>query len=302
MTAHAYSRVRIVGSDFSSGSYTNIYSIDFQDASGVSLCVGGTATASTHWASFSPDRAFPGGIGDWVSNNEFPCWLGYQFLAPVTIGKIVVASGNVASIPYVLVKEDSDDGGATWTIDWILTNRTWTLHTPVTFVAPAAGALSAPYWGLFVDTILSNNPDILLSEIAFLDNASARIAGFFNETGCRNTSSNYDWSDCWDNNPATYVQSSSSLPLPSGHFTTVQYPAPVAPRAVSILNGPIGLYQNYIPATGGVYSSVDGLSWGLSFSISAANASGYPPASTSATVIWNAPAAGNPSQLMLGTF
>jgi hypothetical protein len=139
MSAHLYWRI-YVGS--ATGSYVGIYSLDFQDAAGVSLCVGGTPIASTEYAFYAAARAFPGGATNWISNNEGAgAWLGYHFAAPVTVEKVLLAGfGPCADTPahIITAQLQSSDDGVAWSIEFETDEPGggWVSAVPVTYDAP----------------------------------------------------------------------------------------------------------------------------------------------------------------------
>lgn len=285
MAVHSFWRLHIVSKDGNNFDYMSLWSLDFQDSSGASLCFGGTAIASSVWAGHTPDRLFPGGANDWVSNNELACWVGMQFPGAVDPARIVLSSSNTGNNFVVAALEWSDDG-STWTRAWVLTKPAagWTLHAPVTYNRPAIGAVSAPYWGMFVETMTSTGR-MVISELAFRDSSGTPIAGSFSHPGCLNDAGNYNWDLCWDGNIANYVYSVDTAGAPA-QFTTAQFPAPVSVAALALTNFTDVTYANDIPATGGMYTSTDGLAWGLAWTFDPSNATGYPPPGASSTVVW----------------
>jgi len=284
MSAHSYWRLHIVSQEGSNFNYMSLWTLDFQDSSGTSLCTGGVALASSHYAFYDPSRIFPGGPGDWVSNNEMACWVGYQFAAPVEPGRVVLSNSNTGNNPVVMELQSSDDG-VSWSAEWVLTKpATWTLHSPVTYTAPAPGVTSAPHWGVFVST-MDGGPVLVLAEVAFLDTGGAPLPGAFNQVGCATNAGNYDWSACWDNDPSTSVHAQDTAGPPA-QYVTAQYPAPVTVTGLRVTNTTDGFYAQYVPATGALYASVDGLAWGRAIDIGPSNASGYPPPGPGASVTW----------------
>lgn len=299
MTAHTFWRLRFASQEGGNFNYMSIYSLDFQDSSGVSLCVGGNADASSHYASYDPARVFPGGAGDWVSNNEMPCWISYEFLAAVEPAKVIVANSNIGNNPIVMLLESSDDG-VDWTSEWILTKPiTWVLHTPVIYNKPSLGAISAAYWAFFVSTFVANN-HLAVAEISFNDANGSRVAGFFNQLGST-WSGGYDWSDAWDINPSLILEAFDTA-LAQGQYSTAQYPSPVAVASLVIRNTTNGINYGAVPATGGMYASLDGLAWGLSFSLDPDTLVGGYPGGPGETVTFAVQSGRTLSQAMMGSF
>jgi hypothetical protein len=93
---------------------------------GPDQCVGGAATASsTYSGSYLPQYAFDGDPGTrWSSTDGggIPCWLDYQFPAPVSVASIVLGDASGAG-PTAFQLQWSDDGSTyttlgAWTMDY----------------------------------------------------------------------------------------------------------------------------------------------------------------------------------------
>lgn len=146
MSAHIYWRVKVLSA---TGGYVGIYSLDFQNAAGVSLVAGGAFIASSQYAFYAPSRAFPGGAFNWISNNEAAgAYLGYQFAAPVSVDKVLLAGfGPCGDAPsrIITAQLQSSDDGIVWNPEYETDapGGGWVSAVPVTYNAPAPGATLA---------------------------------------------------------------------------------------------------------------------------------------------------------------
>lgn len=313
MAAHLSWRLFFGSKNGSNFNYFSLWQLDFQDSSGSTLCVGGTAFASSHYSGFTPDRIFPGGANDWVSNNEMPCYVGYTFAAPVEPAKIMISPSNTGNQPVMIIVQYSDDGGTTWTDAYIITKpATWTIHAQYTMDIPVdgLGASSAQHWLMWVTLEQGGAPGSksVFSDMRFLDMAGTAITGFTDTRGTSN-SGTYDWSAVWDGGPPSLINTDSTS---RNTFGQASYPAPVTVLGLSIQAYTDGFNLQYTPAGGSIWSSADNMIWGHVWDFDASSASGLPIV-TGGTVIYAAPTPPSPppptvnpyrvtSQAMLGTF
>lgn len=287
MVAHSYWRLWFDSKDGSNFNYQALYSLDFQDSGGTSLCTGGTAFSSSDYAGFHAANAFGPTPTGWTSNNELPCSLGYHFAAPVTPAKIAIAPWNNGNYPVLIIVQSSDDG-ATWTDEYLISKPvTWINQQVYTMTVPT-GVDTAQYWMMYC-TVMQNglaSSNATVAEMRFLDNNGNPFTGFTDTRGTfNNNSGNYSWNNAWNNDGTDYAYASNLL----NNFCQVMYPSPVQVLGMYIRACLDGFYMAYTPAAGRAYSSTDGMIWGRVWNFGPANATGLPIA-TGGVVSYNAPA------------
>jgi hypothetical protein len=288
MAAHSYWRIYVAQGV---GAYVGIYQLDFQDAAGVSLVSGGSAFAISTYGPYTADKPFPPSNTYWIANNLSTGYIGYHFAAPVTVDRVVIAGygpcPDSPNQPTVLQLEYSDDN-VTWVRDWIITRPLagWTFGAAITCLRPTL-ATSAPYWAFHLDTTQPGGADLVAAELRFLDASGTAIGGFSNMGGSL-CAGGQPWTQAWDNNLLTSARPVSGGP-PNPIIGYAQYPAPVLVRGLSFTSDHDIFFGNYSPATGSVWSGVDGNTWGKIFDIDPSNATNYPVVGAGQTVTWNAP-------------
>ena len=123
-------------------------------AGGATLCVGGTASASSTYGGFyDPARTFdlaaPVANGLWYGPAGLNAWIEYDFPAPVSIVECRMIIADPNDSPRAFVMEYFD--GAVWQIEFLGYNDSaWTVGPTYTFTEPTRQN-SNQYWG-FVST------------------------------------------------------------------------------------------------------------------------------------------------------
>jgi hypothetical protein len=275
MTPHAYWRLFFGSHDGSNYNFFSLWQLDFQDASGMSLCSGGTAFASSIYGPYGPGRIFPGGANDWVSNNEMPCYVGYHFASPVLPAKIMLSPSNTGNQPVMIIAQSSDDG-VTWTDEYLITKPSaWTIHAQYLMNIPlTGGAATSQHWLMWVTLQQDGSPGqaVNFSDMRFLDGAAAPYPGFTDTRGTSN-SGTFDWSPVWNGGPPSTVYTASTT---RNVFGQASYPSSVMVLGLSVQAQGDPFYLKLTPAGGSIWSSVDNMIWGRVWDFSDSNATGLP--------------------------
>jgi hypothetical protein len=286
MAAHSYWRLWFASKNGSNFNYQALWSLDFQDGAGASLCTGGTPFASSAYGGNVAANVFGGSPSGWISNNELPCSIGYHFATPVSPAKIALAPWNGGNYPVLAVAQSSDDG-TTWTDEYLISQPTAWINQHVYTMNVPTGDTTAQYW-LMRSTLMQNGVaanTAVVAEMRFLDNNGNPFAGFTDMRGAFNSNSgDYSWALAWDGNVATTAYGGTT----GNVFSQTMYPSPVSVRGLSIQAGTDGFYLPTTPAAGDIYSSADGMIWGKVWSFSDTNATGLPIA-VGHVVSYNAP-------------
>ena len=142
MAAHRFWRLYIDTKIPGNFDYDAIGFLDFYDGATLLTNSGGTVAASSQYASFAPSRIWNGGPGLWVSNNQTPCWVSYDFGAGVThnVTSFVITPNNYGNYPATFGIEYSDDGAA-WNrqASFVPPEGGWVNGQPVTYAVASPG-------------------------------------------------------------------------------------------------------------------------------------------------------------------
>lgn len=271
---HKYWRLYICHHNGWNYNYTALWSMDFQDAAGNSLCVGGSAFTSSQYAYFSPDRLLPGGVGGAVSNNHNPWFVGYQFATPVLPDRIVFAPWFDGNLPVTILVGTSDDGVA-WTFEWLIAQPAagWVNKQHYTSVRPQSLATATHWLALFTQS--QNHTPITESavgEMRFLAAGNSEVPAFSNPRGSAR-SGGFSWAEAWDGNTATII---NGMHTSGSTFCQVQYAQPNTVTGLKIVAPLEGFMLQYAPVAGAVMSSEDGMTFGYAWSFDSSTASGLP--------------------------
>lgn len=156
--AHLYWRLLIQGN--AGGAAVSIEELQMFDASGTSLCTGGTASASSTFSpTYAASMAFDANFTTFWNNNSIvptvgsPEWLQYQFASAVDVAsfRIVCRENTPTQAPKNFILQYSDTGSA-WTSATSAFNPTWVTPTQVSCSCPVAtpGPNSYLMWRLYI--------------------------------------------------------------------------------------------------------------------------------------------------------
>jgi hypothetical protein len=136
---HAYWRLNIT--DTSGHDYCEVNDVEFRRVpGGVTIAVGGTATADSEIASsVAPQYAFDDrDATEWLSLGTLPHWIAYHFPDPVSVAQVAIRSpnSNLSRFPKDFQVQYSDTGSS-WTTAWSVTGATAaSANTTYTFTDP----------------------------------------------------------------------------------------------------------------------------------------------------------------------